>query len=356
MVNCLTYYTKVARLVFLLFFLLPVSLHAQVADFTNNHFEKADSVAALYPKHSLDDLRVLSHKLTKPLSSEVDQFRAIFKWVCDNIDNDYYSFVRNKKKRDHLKNEPKKLEEWNKKFSPLVYKRLVKEHKTVCTGYAYLIKELAYHAGLEAEIIHGYGRTAQSRNAEKLPNHSWNAVKLDGKWYLSDATWSSGAANPTNGKFIKQFDDVYFLTDPKLFALNHYPLDKKWSLTSFTPTLTEFWNAPIVYKGAFRHFITPKEVSTFDYTLEKEEGLSIDLNISDTSCVKNITLKIVHDGKSQTIVPKISRNKDHTFALNHMFKRKGNYILHVIYENDHLFTHRIKVLKRGLSNKSLSLK
>ena len=63
----------------------------------------------------------------------------------------------------------------------------------MCTGYAYLIKELCFLANIESEIIDGYARTVRSNiDALDMANHSWNAVKLNNKWYLCDATWSSG--------------------------------------------------------------------------------------------------------------------------------------------------------------------
>ena len=68
-------------------------------------FAKADSVAALYPDHSLRDLRTLSHKLTTSLSTEEEKFRALYKWVCDNIANDYSFYAINKSKREKLNQE-----------------------------------------------------------------------------------------------------------------------------------------------------------------------------------------------------------------------------------------------------------
>jgi hypothetical protein len=58
-------------LVFSIVVIFSVGLRAQ-ADYT-----KADSVAALYPNYSLKDLKSLANKLTKPLSTDVEKFRAI---------------------------------------------------------------------------------------------------------------------------------------------------------------------------------------------------------------------------------------------------------------------------------------
>jgi transglutaminase/protease-like cytokinesis protein 3 len=160
------------------------SLHAQNVYSEQNNFRKADSVAALYPHHSLQNLKALADKLTVPLSTEQEKFHAIYFWITHNIENDYGDYLQNKKMREKLNNNPKALKEWNRKFTVQVFNKLLNEHKTVCTGYAYLMKELAYHAGLSAVIVDGYGRTSQSNIGRPgYINHSWNAMQIDGQWY-----------------------------------------------------------------------------------------------------------------------------------------------------------------------------
>src|SRR5690606_27087132 len=105
------------------------------------------------------------------------------------------------------KADPEGLKEWNRKSHPRVLQTLLRQHKTVCTGYAFLVKELAYHAGITCEVIDGYGRTPQANiEGDGIPNHSWNAVQLNNAWYLCDATWSSGTNDPQQAKFIKKYN------------------------------------------------------------------------------------------------------------------------------------------------------
>ena len=74
----------------------------------------------------------------------------------------------------------------------------------MCTGYAYLIKEMCFIADLDCEIIDGYARAFDANvNGLESLNHSWNAVKLNNKWYLCDATWSSGYM-VNNSLFVKR--------------------------------------------------------------------------------------------------------------------------------------------------------
>jgi transglutaminase/protease-like cytokinesis protein 3 len=192
----------------------------QVTDFKTTHFYKADSIAESLTAHPLVDLKTLADKLTSQLLTEQEKFRSIYKWVCSNIEADYELLLLNKRNRAILKGD--ELLQWNKKINALVFKTLQYDHKTVCTGYAYLVRELAYHAGLSCEIVNGYARHAGVDDTLGEVNHSWNKIRLNGKWYVCDATWSSGIFNLNLKKFIKKYDDQYFLMEPTIFYKTHH--------------------------------------------------------------------------------------------------------------------------------------
>ena len=169
----------------LVLFLISSFAFGQGSDFGHIDFKKADSIALSYEGESLKNLPVLTHKLTASLSTDVEKFRAIYTWVSTNIENDYSSYVKTRKKRKKLSENRKALIVWNNSFTPKVFENLLKYRKTACTGYAYLIRELASLAGIHCKIIDGYGRTATLiLDENSIPNHSWNAVELNGKWYL----------------------------------------------------------------------------------------------------------------------------------------------------------------------------
>jgi hypothetical protein len=104
---------KCLSFLFLGTILYSQNLLGQSTYLRNTDFRKADSVAALYPDHSLTDLNKLSLKLTAPFSTEQQKFRTIYSWVCNNIENDYEFYVKNKKKREQLKDKPDELAQWN---------------------------------------------------------------------------------------------------------------------------------------------------------------------------------------------------------------------------------------------------
>lgn len=193
---------------------------AQKTSFAKTNFAKADSIAERYASHSLYDIKGLADKLTGALRTEPEKFRAIYKWVCSNIEVDYRLVEQNRRKR--LKLSGDQLKKWNEQFNRDVFATLLKDRRTVCTGYAYLIRELAYHAGLQCEIIYGHARPGGVTSCEGRPvNHSWNKIYLNGKPYYCDPTWSSGYFCVQTNTFVHRYDDRYFLADAEFFLSEH---------------------------------------------------------------------------------------------------------------------------------------
>lgn len=200
-----------------------LALSAQMADFAGTDFARADSIAERHAAHSLYDLKGLADKLTVALKTDHEKFRAIYKWVCSNIEVDYDLVEQSRQKRNRYSGE--KLKRWNEQFNREVFRTLLNERSTVCTGYAYLVRELAYHAGLRCEIINGFAKPGGVTACDSRPiNHSWNKIYLNGKAYYCDPTWSSGLFCLQSRKFVPRYDDRYFLPDPAFFSTEHCEL------------------------------------------------------------------------------------------------------------------------------------
>ena len=66
---------------------------AQVSDFKDIDFTIADNTAMLHEGKSLENLPVLAHHLTSHLKTDVEKFRAIYTWVCKNIQGDGFNYT-----------------------------------------------------------------------------------------------------------------------------------------------------------------------------------------------------------------------------------------------------------------------
>ena len=326
------------KFLFIVCFAYFLKATAQISDFKNINFTKADNIAKLHEGESLKNLALLTHKLTSNLSTDIEKFRAIYTWVCTNITGNYELSQKIINKSKKLKNNPKKFQKWHASIAPKVFKKLQHQKSTMCTGYAYLIKELAYIANIECKIINGYGRTLSSNiNTFDLPNHSWNAVKLNNKWYLCDATWSSGYIND-ECTFIFEYNDGYFLTTPFFFAKNHFPTDSKWLLNN-QQTKQNFIKGPLLYNEAFKHSVFPVSPSKMETEVFTNESVSFKLESVTQTDIKMI-LKIDNGIYVKSVQLKnINPKKDGVMIYKYSFKKKGHYDVHLQLLNDIIATY-----------------
>lgn len=329
----------------LLFTLLAINTaFAQVSDFKATDFTIADNVAQLYKGSDLDNLQLLAHRLTYKLPTEAEKFRAIYTWVCNNIKADSYQHDKISRKRKQLRNDSLGYIKWNNKYLKTAYKRLFNNKKTMCTGYAYLIKELCFFVDIDCKIIDGYGRSVSS-NVESLDliNHSWNAVKLNNKWYLCDATWSSGYMIG-EGLFINDYNDGYFLTDPILFAKNHYPINKKWLLNK-TLIQSNFIASPLVYGETFKNKIIPVSPEKMDNTIKKEGEVTFSFKSLKNNATDKITLVHFLGNNEHAFNIYDLKTENNITTFKHKFNHKGFYDVHLKINNDIVATYTIEVTK-----------
>lgn len=329
-------------------FLVGTFSFGQRSDFEDMEFNRADSIAIKYKGASLKNLPVLVHDLTTDLKTDVEKFRAIYTWVCTNIENDYGAYQKTVQKRKKLLEKPKALTEWNISFTPKVFKKLVNQRKTACTGYAFLIRELATLADINCEIINGYGRTPTLiLDNKSIPNHSWNAVELDGKWYLCDPTWSAGRIVLEEGgpRFESEYHDGYFLADPALFLKNHYPLAVEWTLLSKPPTFKQFVEGPIVYKEAFPSNIIPTEPTKMHIQTIRNKNVSFVFEVPKTFKSENISLLVNNGNNNKSVLPNVELNQNEC-RLKHSFDKLGTYDVHIQVEDEIVATYVVKVKRK----------
>lgn len=170
-----------------------------------------------------DDPEALARELTRPFSTDSEKVRAIFYWVTENIAYD----------KKLLENGFPILYNEDQYYDFMVLRTLQKR-KGVCSQYAMLFAELCKYAHIKCQVIEGWGLGTPYNPlrilVEEVSNHAWNAVRINGRWYLLDATWASGNV-ATKRQWTKgKRNDLYYLTDPNLFVLTHHPEEKEWQL------------------------------------------------------------------------------------------------------------------------------
>ena len=318
-----------------------VILRAQPEGLTHTDYRRPDSVAALYQGHSLSNLPLLTQKLTVGFSTEREKFRALYKWICDNIVYDHAMFDLNKRKQTSARSSDERTK-WSVEFRSRVFKNLRTKRQTICTGYAYLLSEMATLAGLKCVIVDGYGRNASSNiGGTGVPNHSWNAVRLDNKWFLCDPTWSAGYYDADQSAFVVRFNPVYFLSEPTSFIKNHFPLDPAWMLLDQKPTLHQFLNGPLFYPAAFNFNITKVYPETFEFTAEKGEDVKIEF--LGNKAIRKATILSTHGNSSKEVLSTLTAQNPGKYQVTYHFTTKGTHVMHVLLEDRCVFTYRVLV-------------
>lgn len=322
-----------------------IKLNAQKSDFNHIDFKKADSIASAVKTKDLYNLPELVISLTSSLETDVERFRAIYMWVCSNISNDYGMYRKNMRKRRRFRDDSLRLQAWNDEFKQEVFKKLIRRKRTICTGYAYLVNILSNMADLNCQMIHGFGRTSTTEiEGFNAPNHSWNAIELNGKWYLCDPTWASGMINPETMRFEFLYNDGHFLTSPELFAVNHFPLETEWTLLGQSnPTFEKFMNAPILYGEAYKLFNSIMLPQKMHNEIIRNETVIFKYELKEDIKNREISLMVDNGNDLKKVEPASIEIIGLKLSLKHQFLKNGFYDVHLMVGKDYVCTYTFQV-------------
>jgi hypothetical protein len=210
-----------------------------------------DPAYADIDKHALaataDDessLENLAKYLVRPCRSDRDKARAIYRWITDRIAYDAEAFLNSKIDVEGNKSES-----------------VLKERKAVCQGFSALFMDLSGRMKLETERVEGHakglGYVAGSPLGDR-ERHAWVAAKINGRRQLIDPTW--GAGHVDGKKFVKRFNDYYFLPPPDQLLFTHLPNDPKWQLVKNPLSDEEFRKRPRVDRRLFELKVSTEAV------------------------------------------------------------------------------------------------
>ncbi len=147
----------------------------------------------------------------------------------------------------------------------------------VCEGYARLMVALGKAAGVEIAYITGYIRDTE-RDVDPAANddvvkatlegygHAWNAAKVDGTWYLVDATWDDTSDS------TDLVATAYLFTPPKLFRFDHLPEETAWQLISVPMSAGEFARQPLLSPSVGKLGVTLEAPTRSQITISDGEA------------------------------------------------------------------------------------
>lgn len=234
-----------------IFFIVFLLFHCH---FYGQDYSAVDKTVDNYPDANLT-LEHLVKSIQKDFQSDEERARAIFRWITTHIEFDVVLAERmgfQSVKAFSYSNEADKLTK-EKKFKNELIKQTFVTRKTVCHGYAILFEFLCEALKIESEVIIGTLKSDPSEIGVNafIVNHAWNVVKINGKWQFVDTTLAAGFISENTGRFKFEFSDCYFLTEPELFFLHHFPVNVKWLLVA--KTKTDFIKLPFYHRAYFNY-------------------------------------------------------------------------------------------------------
>jgi hypothetical protein len=221
---------------FLLFYATALGASAQSPD---NRWVDADRIAIHVPDACNANLDSLTAYLRGAGRDEATRARLVYTWIAHHVDYDVHSYYA-----------------YTVVMPGQQAASVFRNRKGVCAGYANLFQELARGVGLEARVVTGFS------DARRMVPHAWNAVKVDNQWRLLDVTFAAGGVT-TDRKFVRQFDDAYFLTEPKRFVADHLPLDPMWQLLHQPLTGADFKAGRVPAEKAGAPFHYPDTIARY---------------------------------------------------------------------------------------------
>lgn len=205
-------HNSVGKLIFVVYLLGLLSLQVNAQDWAND-FVAIDQHARKSPRKLHQDLPALTEYLCENAENDLEKVRAIYVWITTHIGYDWKAIEQDKRINHFIRD-------------------ILDREVALCMGYAQLFAKMCELARVECEIINGYAKgTTGAQLPLDEPNHSWNAVKIQGEWYLLDATWGSSTISKNND-FVHITNDDYFLIRPEQFSRTHLPGNPLWQLLS----------------------------------------------------------------------------------------------------------------------------
>ncbi len=190
--------------------------------------QNVDSLVLSWNLIHYHDADLLADTLTSSFNNDSEKVRAIFFWVTQYVSYDWNKFHQDQNitmETSHMFNKDGDFDVDKEIKHTLISK------KGVCQDYAELFSYLCNSVKIKCEVVSGYGSTGcadwlLALDARKS-NHAWNAVMINNKWYLLDATWASGTGST---RVKRSRNDFYYLTPPKDFIKDHFPDEEQWEL------------------------------------------------------------------------------------------------------------------------------
>ena len=310
-----------------LFFVLPFCTFftAQAQKIDNYSLSNVDAyVTSLGPMRG-DYLKLIVDTLTHRLNDpKIVIARALYAWEAKNVDY-------NTEGAHHPKQN-------NTTASAALNTRI-----TTHEGYANLFKTMCDMAQINCVIIKGLAKFSPTDIGElgKWNDHTWNAVEINGVWYPIDVTWGAGYTDRRFKEFTRSYTDAWFIPNKELFALSHYPKDKKWQLLDTPINKSNFTFAPIIGPAAMKNEIYPAEGVRGNIRGKSDTSKKLAFEVGDPSRIKSVTVAV----KTTKRIPAKYTFEDNMMYVDMPTPTSGTYNISLFVNDTLAYIYEASVTK-----------
>jgi hypothetical protein len=211
-------------------------------------------------------------KLTTGMGDQFLKAKVLHDWICDNIAYDAETaFFRANRRQD--------------------YASVLRNKKAVSAGYTNLFNQMCRLANIESIGISGYSKGfGYSGSLGGGPDHDWNAVKINGKWYLVDVTWDAGHVDQRTS--IKNYSTQYLFLDSRSFLYSHLPLEERNQFYAPALTKAKFAEEPYI-SGVFFRYGLELAADKPHYNNTAQGEFSFDMITKNANVMLSSTLRTV---------------------------------------------------------------
>jgi transglutaminase/protease-like cytokinesis protein 3 len=230
----------------LVFFLISIQFSY------SQNYKTVDAVVDTYPK-KFKSIEHFAQQIESDFKTDINKTRAAYYWISNHISYDFKMFAEKGSAYKVIKYDTESEYQEKQLQQELKYAEYcLRKQKAVCEGYSQLLRFTLKKLNIPCEVIVGTVKNSYREigRVKRSSNHAWNAVKLDNQWKLIDATWSTG--NRPSSPLEFEFADTYFLTQPELFILDHFPMKKEWQLLEHPMDRSDFFQLPKIYYSFFK--------------------------------------------------------------------------------------------------------
>jgi transglutaminase/protease-like cytokinesis protein 3 len=281
----------------------PLTIDSNRMDFIDNYVEKT-------PASVTTSVSILVNYLITPAQNDIERARAIYSWVAHNISYDYNAYLTHS-------------------YGDTSASGVLQSRSSVCEGYSSLFEALAKDAGLDVVTIDGWGKGIGYAVGDQISgstNHAWNAVKINGSWYLIDSTWGAGYIDQSH--FVQEFCDGYFLTPPETFIIDHFPKTSSWQLLKQPMSQSEFAQLPLTYSGFFQYRLG--FTGTYQPVTDANGEISVSLAApDDVVLIARLYQGTLEMAQTCTFTQRVEQR----YQIKAVVPNAGNYVLRVYAKN-----------------------